>query len=165
MKPICRCNTTNPLQDDLAQCYQLFFHEIISKTILTAVRNARTTDTQREFFSKIPNFLAWDYKFGRKVLGHLGYFWPCPCCPFINHYFYKKQRLFISKSQKFIWEQELNLGRKELGMYLVIVCPQSMAKCIAIFFSANLQLHCTHSMCNLGCANIPKNYENQLDPF
>ena len=30
----------------------------------------RTMDTQRELFSKIPNFWAWADKLGRKCLGH-----------------------------------------------------------------------------------------------
>ena len=31
---------------------------------------------ERVFFSKIPNFWAWADKFGRNILGHLGYFLP-----------------------------------------------------------------------------------------
>ena len=41
---------------------------------LQGCRLARTTNTQRELFSKIPNFWAWADKLGRKFLGHLGIF-------------------------------------------------------------------------------------------
>ena len=62
-------------------------------------------NTQRELFSKIPNFWAWACKFRVKI--HRG-IWgilselsapilalcvPCPCFPLIKHYFYKKQAL------------------------------------------------------------------------
>ena len=65
----------------------------------------RTMNTQRELFSKIPNFWAWACKFRVKI--HRG-IWgilselsapilalcvPCPCFPLIKHYFYKKLSL------------------------------------------------------------------------
>ena len=46
------------------------------------LNDARTTDTQRELFSKIPNFWAWADKLGRTLLGHLGYLRPIYQYPF-----------------------------------------------------------------------------------
>jgi hypothetical protein len=135
MKPICRCNTTNPLQDDLAQCCQLFFHEIIYKTILTAVRNARTTDTQREsFFRKSQIFwlglINWAEKFwgiwgifGQFISTHLGTVDSLSMFSIlikINHYFYKKQ--FYIQIPKIHLGVGVEFG-PERNRYLVIVGP------------------------------------------
>ena len=38
---------------------------------------------------------------------------PCPCFPLFNPYFYKKTKPLYPTSQLFIWEWDLNLGRKE----------------------------------------------------
>ena len=64
--------------------------------------SARTTDTQRELFSKNLKLLGLGRDFGLKIFEAFGVFlaglsapilvlWvPCPCFPLFNHYFYKK---------------------------------------------------------------------------
>ena len=46
---------------------------------------------------------------------------PCPCFPLFNHYFLQKKTKpsLISTSQIFISDWDLNLSRKELGIYCV----------------------------------------------
>ena len=57
--------------------------------------------------------------FGQTISTHFG---TCPCFPLFNHYFLQKTKpSFISTSQIFIsdWDLNLNLSRKELGILCV----------------------------------------------
>ncbi len=72
-------------------------------------------------FIKFSNFWAWADKYG-----HLGYSWPIYQHPFWyceslvfrqSSIISTETKLFISKSQIIIWDWDLNLGRKELGIY------------------------------------------------
>ena len=73
------------------------------------------------FFIKISDF--WDGAdkfwgiFGQFISTHFGTVSPLSMFPLFNHHFYKKLKpLYLSTSQKFIWDWDLNLGRKELGI-------------------------------------------------
>jgi hypothetical protein len=81
----------------------------------------------KPFFIEIQNFWAWADKLGRKILGHLGYFWPNYRHAFwysesLVHVFHYsiiisiKNLAFIFTSQIFILDWDLNLSRKELGI-------------------------------------------------
>jgi hypothetical protein len=89
-----------------------------------------TTDAQWSIFSlKSQTFGLGQTNWADKFWGIWGIFgyisalilvlWvPCPCFSLFNHYFYKKL------SQLFIWNWDLNLGRKELRIYISFVrCP------------------------------------------
>ena len=55
--------------------------------------------------------------FGQTISTHFG---TCPCFPLFNHYFLQKTKpSFISTSQIFISDWDLNLSRKELGILCV----------------------------------------------
>ena len=103
--------------------------------IFDRVSDCRATDltdeglrTPNETFShRNPKLLGLDRQFGQVNFGVFGVFlanlsapilvlWVLgPRFPSINHYFYKKL-VFISQSQTFIWDWDLNLGHKELGI-------------------------------------------------
>ena len=62
---------------------------------------------------------SWDI-FGQFITTHFGTVSLCPCFPLIKHFFYKKTA-FISKSQIFIWDWNLDLGCKELGILILMI--------------------------------------------
>jgi hypothetical protein len=77
----------------------------------------------KPFLIEIQNVWAWADKLGIIILGHLGYFW-LPFWysePLVRVFYYSaiistKNWAFISSSKMFMWDWDLNLGRKELGI-------------------------------------------------
>ena len=88
----------------------------------------RTTDTQTELFSKIHKLLGLGGQIGPKFWGAFGVFSvdlsaPVLVLESLVHVFHqstiistKKTKPLYPKSQIFIWDWDLNLGRKELGI-------------------------------------------------
>ena len=85
-----------------------------------------TTDTQRDFFSKISNFWAWADKLGRKFWGYLGFFQP----KYSTHFgtvsplfmalsiwllFSTKNFDFQAKTHKSQITPKYDIGRKEIA--------------------------------------------------
>ena len=76
----------------------------------------------KPFFIKIRNIRPWAHNLGRLdifdqfIRTHFGTVSPLSMF-FINQpLFLQKTKPFISKSQMFIWDWDLNLDRKELGI-------------------------------------------------
>ena len=102
------------------------FH--LSKTIPKYTDYGRS---MKPFFYKSPKLLG--RQFGKVNFGAFGAFlielsppilvrWvPCPCFPFLIIISTKNQA-FTSKCKIFIWDWNLNLGRKEFGIYPSCVC-------------------------------------------
>ena len=79
---------------------------------------------------RTPNeaFIHWNPKLGRWIVGHLGFvrpnyqhpFWyilwvpcPCPCFPWIDHYFYKKLMPCPSMWPKQFWSVQNGFGHEQ----------------------------------------------------
>jgi hypothetical protein len=72
------------------------------------------------FFIETPNFWAWAGNLGRYILGHLGYFLANLSAPILV-LFSINQPLCLQKTKplskyQIIWDWDLNLGHKELGI-------------------------------------------------
>ena len=79
----------------------------------------------KPFFIEIQKFWVWADKFwgiwgtfGRTISTHFGTVSPLSMFSIIQPLYLKKNYAFISTSQTFIWDWDLNLnlGRKELGI-------------------------------------------------
>ena len=70
----------------------------------------------KAFFHRNPELLGLDRQNGQINSGAFGVFSACPCFLLFNLYFNKRNKIFISKSQIFIWNLNLNFGRKERGI-------------------------------------------------
>ena len=78
----------------------------------------------KPFFMEIPNFWAWADKwadkfcgiFGQTISIHFGAVSPFSMFFIIQPLFLQKAKPLLSISQTFIWNWNLNLDRKELGI-------------------------------------------------
>ena len=92
----------------------------------------RTTDTQRELFSRFWNFWAWAEKMGWNFMRHLGYFWPN-----YKHYFGTVSPLSMGKCSWFFFLQKTLVFRSKtynsqiqctLDLVTHLVCQKTVTK-------------------------------------
>ena len=115
------------LVEVLSESWVLPWSDIsILLVIFTLQCNTDYGHPERAFFKDL-ELLGLGRHFGMKFMRHLGYFrpdyqHPFWYCEFLVHVFHysiiisTKKEDFISTSQIFIWDWDLNLGRKESGI-------------------------------------------------